>query len=249
MTESDSGRPAVIPVHDNHHANADLAQWKCFENSGLEERRFHKGHGEYYESCSQSPTDDPPLCTSGDRDDAQGTSPTVASTYGQAWSARLSSAADVVPMESPDLPGDSQILAKQMSLPDESPDDIESQSPQTQQGCIVTRTEHLLRIECVQMLVTHLHFMCLLKMRLCCNLRIVAHKHAIRRLADRHDSQTVSHAPVLEHEDESVQVAGRRLDCTLSALRMTIPARDSVLPLTGFSLVKLTVRQIMSYRF
>ena len=135
VTGSDCGRPAVISADDNHHANAGLAQWKCFEDSGLAERRFHNDHndhGDCHASCRQSPTDDPPplpLRTSEDPDDAQGTSPTVVSPYGQARTARLSSAADDVPTESPVLPDDNQTSAEQVSLPDESPADIESQSP------------------------------------------------------------------------------------------------------------------------
>ena len=86
-------------------------------------------------------------------------------------------------------------------------------------------------------------------MRLRCNLYVEAHRHAVRRLAGRHGSQTVSHAQVLELEEESVQTASRRLDRTLSVLRLTLPARDSALPVSGFSLVKMMVRQMMSYRF
>ena len=93
MTKSDSGQPTIISADDNHHANADCAQ-QCFEYSGFAERRFHNGHGNYHTSCSQSPTNDPHLRTSEDPDDAQGTSPTVASPHGQALSACLSSAAD-----------------------------------------------------------------------------------------------------------------------------------------------------------
>ena len=86
-------------------------------------------------------------------------------------------------------------------------------------------------------------------MKLCCSLYVEAHSHTARRLANRHGSQTVSHAPVLEQEEESVPMVSRRLDRTLSALRLTLPARDSALPVSGFSLVKMTVRQMMSYRF
>ena len=53
VTESDSGRPAVISADDNHHANADLGQWKCFQDND---------NGNYHASFSHSPTDDPPLC-------------------------------------------------------------------------------------------------------------------------------------------------------------------------------------------
>ena len=79
VTEIDSGRLAVISADDNHHANADLAQWKCFEDNGLAERRFYNDHGYYHVSCSKSPTNNPPFCTSEDPDDVQGASPTVVS--------------------------------------------------------------------------------------------------------------------------------------------------------------------------
>ena len=78
--------------------------------------------------------------------------------------------------------------------------------------------EYLPQTECLQKLVIHLHFMCLLKMRLHCNLYVKAHRHAVRRLANRHGSQTVSHAPVLEYEEESMPMASKRLNRTLSAL-------------------------------
>ena len=111
----------------DHHASRDQSPSVDHHAS-----RDQSPSGDHHASRDQSPSGDHPLHISEVPEGAQGAPTTAASPYGQERNANLSPAADQTPAESPDRPlRDSQTSVKQapLSLPGESPSDIESQSP------------------------------------------------------------------------------------------------------------------------
>ena len=111
----------------DHHASRDQ-----IPSGDHHASRDQSPSGDHHASRDQIPSGDHPLHISEVPEGAQGAPTTVASPYGQERNANLSPAADQTPAESPDIPlRDSQTSVKQapLSLPGESPSDIESQSP------------------------------------------------------------------------------------------------------------------------
>ena len=129
-THNDHGDPHVFRNQSSsgdHHAPHDQ-----IPSGDHHASRDQIPSGDHHASRDQIPSGDHPLHISEVPEGAQGAPTTVASPYGQERNANLSSAADQTPAESPDRPlRDSQTSVKQapLSLPGESPSDIESQSP------------------------------------------------------------------------------------------------------------------------
>ena len=129
-------------------------------------------------------------------------------------------AADQTPAESPDRPlGDSQTSVKQaslsLSLPGESPNDIENQSPlnpetMNRDGDGQSPTRRGACAEVSHSSPLHLSFENE-TVKLCAEAR----RHAARRLADRYGSRTVFHVPLLVQAKKSVPMVSGDLSRTL----------------------------------